>query len=123
MCLHHRGWLYRSPSTRKKCLPGCYYVKGIDKWKQSRVLGLGDFLIYNILVLISIPPSTSLIIKICVAFGTLVSVQIGHLLTHRLQHLMKIALTPAVPLLVITASIYIFLVDIIFRQYFNPCIE
>ncbi len=114
-----------SPSTnevserRKKRLPGCYYVKGIDKWKQSHVLGLGDFFIYNILVLISIPSSASLIIKICVALGTLISVQIGYLIMHRLQHLMKIVSAPGVPLPVITASTYMFFLNILFRQYFE----
>ncbi len=67
-CLHHRCWLYSSPSTnktsatKKKCRPGCYYVKCISKWKQTHVLGLGDFFVYNILVLISIPSSASMII-------------------------------------------------------------
>ncbi len=98
-------------------------MKGINKWKQSPVLGLGDFFVYNILVLITIPQSPSMIIKVCVAFGTMVSVQIGHLLTYRLISLVKVATAPGVPLPIITVSIYIFVLDIILPKYFNQCIE
>ncbi len=98
-------------------------MKGINKWEQSQALGLGDFFIYNILVLITIPPSAPMIIKVCVAFGTLVCVQIGHLLTYRLECLMKVTTAPGVPLPVMTVSIYMLVLDIILPKYFNQCIE
>jgi hypothetical protein len=75
------------------------------------------------LVLISILASASMIIKICVAFGAMVSVQIGHLLTYRLRSLVKVVKAPGLPLPVITASIYMFLLDIILPKHFNQCIE
>ncbi|CAF1095271.1 unnamed protein product [Rotaria sordida] len=95
MCLHHRGRFYHPSLTdqeitpRKKCQSGTYYIDGIDKWKTSPALGLGDFFTYNILILLALPPSSSIIIKIYVTLGSIVSVQIGRLLTFLLRRLTK----------------------------------
>jgi len=110
-------------ALRKKCQTGTYYIHGIDKWKTSASLGLGDFFTYNILVLFALPPSSSMIIKICVTLGSIVSVQIGCLLACWLRRLTKTSLGPGVPLPVITVSMYIFILNIIIPTNHNQCIE
>jgi hypothetical protein len=92
---------------RKKCLSGAYYIHGIDKWETSALLGLGDFFTYNLLILFALPSSSSMIIKICVTLGSIVSVQIGCLLTCWLRLLTKTHSVPGVPLPVITVSMYL----------------
>jgi hypothetical protein len=64
-----------------------------------------------------------MMIIVCVIFGTMISVQIGLLITHRLRCLMKLGTVPGIPLPVIIVSIYIFLLDIILPKYFDQCIE
>jgi hypothetical protein len=129
ICLHHRGSLYRRGLRNRTCIkrkksPAClYYNKGVDKWKQSGSLGLIDFFVYNILVLLTLPPFSSIIKKICVAFGSMISVQMGCLLTGWLQSRMKIDSAPAVPLPVLGVSIYLFILDILIPNNFNQCIE
>jgi len=128
VCLHHRGCFYNSSLTnemsmqRKECLSGVYYVKGVDKWETSISLGLGDFLVYNILILLVVPPSSSIIIKMCVTLGSIISVQVGFLLTYWLCSLIKKMSTPGVPLSVITVSIYLFILNIIIPTNLNQCI-
>jgi len=100
-------------APRKKCLSDTYYIDGVDKWKTSGGLGLSDFFTYNILVLFALRTSSSMIIKICVTIGSIVSVQIGHLLTFLLRRLTKTLVAPGVPLPVITVSIYLFILNII----------
>ncbi len=128
-CLYHRDCLYHPSLTnqaiapRKKCPSGIYYIDGIDKWKTSGLLGLADFFTYNILVLFALSPSSSMIIKICVTIGSIVSVQVGHLLTFLLCRLTKTFIAPGVPLPVITVSIYLFILNIIIPRNLNQCIE
>ncbi len=129
ICLHHRGWLYHSYLTnetfisRKKCRSSTYYIRGIDKWKTSGSLGLIDLFVYNMLLLLALPPSSSIIVKVCVTFGMIVGVQVGSLLTYWLYSVMKQLSAPGVPLPIITASIYLFILDIIIPNNFNQCIE
>ncbi len=129
LCLHHRGCLYDSSSTnqifiqRQECLSGVYYVNGVDKWETSGSLGLIDFYVYNILILLALPPSSSIIIKMCVTLGSIVSVQVGSLFTYWLRSLVKKRSAPCVPLPVITISIYIFVLNIIIPTNLNQCIE
>jgi hypothetical protein len=108
---------------RKKCQSGTYYIDGIDKWKTSGALGLGNFFTYNILVLFALPPSSSIIIKICLTLGSIVSVEVGRLLTFLLRRLTKTSVSPGTPLPVITVSIYLLILNIIIPANFNQCIE
>ncbi len=103
MCLHHRGRRYipcsmNCRSVKEKSPPiGSYFVKGVGKWKTSAALGFGDFVGYNIMVLLVVPQSSSIITKVCVTLGTIVCVQIGQLLTHWLELIVNIDLVPALP--------------------------
>lgn len=118
-CLQHDGelytpvWTHQAFTERKKCRSRYYYTKGVNKWKIGASLGSGDFLIYNILILFALSPSLSLITKICVTFGSIISVQIGCLLTSLLRQLANKSSAPGVPLSVITVSIYLFILDLI----------
>lgn len=128
ICLHYRGSLYEGDSKNQKlirktkCLPNCYYAKGRDKWKSSASLGVADFLIYNMLVLVVLPLSSSTIVKTYVTVGTIVSVQIGYFLTSWLGSFIKILGQPAVPLPVIIVTMYLFILDIIFSYNSDQCI-
>jgi len=108
---------------RKKFSACVYYTEGVDKWEESGGLGLIDFILYNMLLLLTLPPFSSIITKICVAFGSIISIQVGCLLTDWLQSRMKLQSTPGVPLPVITVSIYLFILGIIIPNNFNRCIE
>jgi hypothetical protein len=105
----------------RKCSSGFYYTKGVNKWKKGGLLGCGDFLVYNILVLFALPPSSSLITKICVTFGSIISVQIGSLLTYLLRRLAKKYSAPGVPLPIITVSIYLFILDLFMPNKLHQC--
>jgi hypothetical protein len=128
LCLHHRGRFYLSRSTIRKIAQnktptlGVYYVRGVDKWKKSGAIGFMDFFIYNILLLLVVPQSSSIAVKACVIFGCIVSVQVGLLLAHWLRYLVNLHVVPGVPLPVIMVSVYIFLLDVIMSN-FNRCIE
>ena len=100
-----------------------YYVKGADKWKKSASIGFGDFFVYNTLVLVVLPPSSSIITKMCVTFGSIISVQIGFFLTDYLHSVEEILSTPGVPLPVITVSTYLLILDNIVPEKFNQCIK
>jgi hypothetical protein len=127
-CLHYRGWLYISPTTNRKSSKsktpdmGAYFVRGIDEWKNSTALGFADFYVYDLLLLLVMTQSSSMIAKIYLMFGCIISVQVGQLLTFWLQRRAKIRVVPAIPLPVIMVSVYIFFLDIIMPN-FNQCIE
>jgi len=129
ICLHHRGWLYHSNSNNetfissKKCRSDVYHIQGIDKWKTSESLGVPDFFVYNILLLLALLPSSSIIIKVYVTFGAIVSVQVGSLLTYYLVSVVKKLSGPGLALPVITVSMYLFILDIIIPNNFNQCID
>ena len=95
----------------------------MDKWKESDYLGVADFLSYNMFVLIVLPMSSSIMIKIYITIGTIISVQIGFLLTDYLCSFLKIYAQPAVPLPVMIVSLYLFILDIIFSYNLDQCDE
>ena len=139
MCLHYEDDLYDPRSTddprlindlhltnyqiykRRPRRDGFYYTHGVDEYGKGGSLGYGDFFDYNLLVLFVLPPSSSLMTKIYVAFGAILSVQLGSLLTHLLQRLAKKYSAPGVPLPVITVSTYLFILGLIMPNEYNLC--
>ncbi len=132
-CLHPHGQLHDatsviisgSPLSGDLLLePGDYYVKdpidGIkNEDKYLPVLGLGDFMYYNLMVLFVLPPLLPMTTKICVAIGGIISVQVGYMATIWIATFWNVEnAVPALPLSVITYSIYAIFVDI-FMQYSN----
>jgi hypothetical protein len=92
-------------------VPCCYYTKGVSN--GGRLLGFGDFLIYNVLLLLilSLFPSTE--VKEWVAFGFIVSIIIGQLGTYYLEQVWKAKAMPGLPLPVISFSAYVLFLDTI----------
>jgi hypothetical protein len=101
-----------------------YYVSDprdgvMDKDKHGAMLGLGDFISYNLMLLFVLPPLLPMTTKIFVAVGGIISVQVGYMATIWIAAIWRVKNgTPALPLPVITYSIYAILVDI-FMNYSN----
>jgi hypothetical protein len=135
-CLHPRGYSHRmvlGTSTEPAILiglllePGEYYAADprdgtMNRNKRVPDLGLGDFFFYNLMVLLVLPPLLPMTTKIYVAIGGIISVQVGFMATIWIATCWNVlSAVPAVPLPVITCSIYTILVDI-FMQYSNTAI-
>jgi hypothetical protein len=109
--------------STKKYYRAVYYVEGPDKWNTSASLGLGDFFVYNMLILIMLPPSSSITTQICVTFGSIISVHVGSFLTDWLCSLTGNLSAPGIPVPVITVSIYFWILNIIVPKKFDQCIQ
>jgi len=98
-------------------LLGFYYNWNFDDNESDQkreCLGLGDFGVYNCMLLFVLPPMSSMTTKICIVIGHIIAVQIGREATDRIAILSKNSTQPAVPLPVVTVSLYfIFLNTII----------
>jgi hypothetical protein len=129
VCLHHQGRLYDSHSTNETFVPTkkyhkrVYYVEGADKWNTSASLDFGEFFVYNMLVLLVLPPSSSIITQICVTFGSIISIQVGCFLTDWLCYLVGNFSAPRIPIPVIMVSLHIWILNIIIPKEFDQCIE
>ncbi len=124
-CLHPRGRAHRSKLRMFKELPGSnrlkfprgyYYPHGIDDTTTSastpmRCLGLTDFLAFNLLVLFTQRAFSSMTIKLCVALGSIVLVQLGQIITVALGHFWSVCCMPGLPVPVIAVSMYCIVVD------------
>ncbi|CAM4888284.1 unnamed protein product [Rotaria socialis] len=86
--------------------------------KCNSFLGWGDFLIFNILLLLVIPTNSSITIRTCIAFGCIVSVQLADICTDSLLHYTDSDSLPALPLPTIAATAYAIVVDAII-EYSN----
>ncbi len=126
LCLHHRGTLYIPSSnnqTSNNHHPVTYYVGDENGERNGTCIGLGDFLIYNILLLLIVSPSSSITTIILLKVGCIISVQIGYIGTIMiLSRLWKNRVVPGLPLPVIIFSIYFLIVNI-FITSSNQCIE
>ena len=92
--------------------PNAYCVGNADGEKGGVNLGLIDFSVYNILLLLTVSSFMPITIKILVALGCIISVQVGSFATDLIfGKLWKINGQPAVPLPVITVSIYLFVLN------------
>jgi hypothetical protein len=120
MCLHPRGCL-RIPTSsttklvEKECDPGVYYT-GINGERKGDSLGLGDFLGYNVLLLIVLPESSSMSTQILLTLGCIICIDIGYILAGWLTSIWKEIGFPGVPLPVIVVSVYVLFLDIIMEN-------
>jgi len=128
LCLHHRGHLHtpssnvRTLNSKHFCRPDTYYVGDANSKTITRI-GLGDFFIYNTLLLLVLSPLSSMTTKILVTFGCIVSVQIGYVGTRVLfNRLWKNITVPALPLPLIAFSIYFLIVGIVTTRP-SQCIQ
>ena len=118
-CFHTQGRLH-APFPRKgkpavEVDPSGDYFTGIDGEKRGRALGFGDFLVYNLLVLLALPlsPSSTIITQLWITAGSIISINIGHLLTVCLQSKYRLQVAPGLPLPVMTFTAYVILLQFI----------
>jgi hypothetical protein len=76
-------------------------------------LGLGDFLAFNLMSLMIMNPLWSTITKMCVFFGCIVSIHIGHGIIIIVQSYWQENGMPAVPFATISFSAYAIVLNII----------
>jgi len=87
-CLHISGLFYnvRAPKKSKGDVFTVYLPYDLedsdeDVENPKECLGLGDFMVFNLMILFIIHPAWSMITKIFVALGCIVSIQIGYHVT------------------------------------------
>jgi hypothetical protein len=103
--------------------PITYYVGSADGERDGAMLGLGDFLFYNISLLLVLSLYVPTTIKIFVTLGCIVSVQVGYFATIMVfERLWKLDGIPALPLPVITFSVYFLILDYVVTSL-SKCIE
>jgi hypothetical protein len=105
--------------------PGRYYIDDyeditrIDETMDIPILGLGDFLYYNLMVLFVLPPLASVTTQIYIGIGCIIFIQIGYMLTNWIAILWnQTEIRPATSLPVVTVSTYTILLHI-FMQHLN----
>jgi len=79
------------------------------------VLGLGDFAVFNTMILLILQPEWSLTARMLVVFGCIISIHVGHRGTIFFEQLWSLNFSPAVPCPVITFSMYTIILDVIMR--------
>ncbi|UJR37449.1 hypothetical protein I4U23_030152 [Adineta vaga] len=87
-----------------------------DQTYDRAFLGLGDFTVFNFMLLLILPPSSSTITKIYITIGHIIVVQIAQELTDELSSIYNQSAQPGVPLPVIFVSLYFILLNI-FIEY------
>jgi hypothetical protein len=95
-------------------------MKKLDH-KSVLLLGLGDFLVFNQMVLFILLPVWSMITKILVVCGCIIAIQFGHCGTACIYRLWKLPNGPGLPLPVITFSIYAVILNVIMGYANNNC--
>jgi hypothetical protein len=94
--------------------PGLYITHELDHDDDDdsfESIGIGDFVIYNWMLLFILPPFISIQEKILVLIGHIISVQMGCWMTSSLGHYWKTNRLPAVPCSVVCVSLYALVID------------
>ena len=125
VCLHPRGYLRKEPiiSPKSLCL-GCprypsgrYYLRDYETdGGELCALGLGDFLFYNLMVLLPSYPLASLRTRLGIFCGSLLSIQIGNVGTVALGRFWDQRSMPGLPFPVVTFSAYTIFLNSIMQQ-------
>jgi len=122
-CLHPQFLRYNSSSIKKLSdkkifdLHNVYYTWDLDDDKLDEegtlvCLGLGDFYVFNLMLLSVLPPLSSMTMKVCITIGYIVAIQIGQEGTALLRYFWKQSIQPALPLPIVAVLIYSFLLSI-----------
>jgi hypothetical protein len=82
-----------------------------DQKNNRESLGLGDFQIFNLMLLLILSPVSSMTTKIYITIGHIIAIQIGQEATDRLGRFYNQCLQPALPLPVIFFSLYAILLN------------
>ena len=94
--------------------PGLYITHELehdDPDDDEESLGLGDFIIYNLMFLFILPPFICIQEKTLVLIGHIISVQMGFWMTRSLGQYWQSNRLPAVPCSVVFVSLYVLVVD------------
>jgi hypothetical protein len=94
--------------------PGFYITHELDHDDpddDQESIGIGDFFIYNWVLLFILPPFKFIQEKTLVLIGHIISVQMGFWLTRFLGHYWQSKRLPAVPFSVVCVSLYALVVD------------
>ena len=90
-------------------------------YENRLFLGLGDFSVFNLMVLFIPLPTWSLTIKILVVFGCIISIQVGQCSTAYIHRLWQLAVVPGLPFSVITFSVYAVILNVIIEYTNHDC--
>jgi hypothetical protein len=83
----------------------------LDEQDEFRCLGLGDFHMFNLMLLSILPSLASMTTKMCITIGYLIAVQIGREASNKLSHLYNQSGYPGLPIPVIMVSLYTILLN------------
>ncbi|CAF3580373.1 unnamed protein product [Rotaria sordida] len=122
-CLHPQMLRYNSDSIKKLSeknlsdLHNIYYTWDIDddKFDEKDILiclGIGDFYVFNLMLLNILSPLSSMTINMCITIGYIIAVQIGQEGTARIGYFCNQSKQPALPLPIVSVLIYSFLLSI-----------
>jgi hypothetical protein len=116
--MENRRILDKLSTDGKPSLFGSYHTWNFDDdddesdQKNNRAtLGLGDFQIFNLMLLLILSPVSSMTTKIYITIGHIIAIQIGQEATDRLGRFYNQYLQPALPLPVIFFSLYAILLN------------
>jgi hypothetical protein len=115
--LHPNGYTYNQRVFDELLCNGLPSILGLyyswdfaddesNQRKKRACLGLGDFATYNHMLLLVLPPLSSMTVKICIVIGHIIIVQISQEATHQLGCLYEQWTRPGVPLPVAAISMY-----------------
>ncbi len=114
---------YNSDSIKKLSeknlsdLHNIYYTWDIDdddKFDEKDILiclGIGDFYVFNLMLLTILSPLSSMTINVCITIGYIIAVQIGQEGTARIGNFCNQSKQPALPLPIVSVLIYSFLLS------------
>jgi hypothetical protein len=95
-------------------------IKTLDH-KPVFIFGLGDFFVFNQMVLFILLPVWPMITKILVVCGCIIAIQLGQCGTAFIHRLWKLDILPGLPMPVITFSIYAMILNVIMEYANNNC--
>jgi hypothetical protein len=108
--------------------PFCYYSHDIEdeidaKIKELQIIGGGDFMQYNWLLLWLLPPLVSLKIQLYILFGFIICIQIGIHLMIWIGTRLGVECMPDTPIPLIVVSIYGIIIDVITQNLDVDCVK
>jgi hypothetical protein len=127
LCLHPNGRFYNLNlpeellKTDLQIPTGVYSTWDLDdneleEETEQRTVGHGDFYFYNLMLLLILPPLSSMTTKVLVTIGYIIIVHIGSETTFRLGLPYNKHNLPGVPLPVAAVTMYAIILDI-FIEY------
>jgi hypothetical protein len=136
--LHHRGYAYGifKNGFSKSPIPGFFYTYDVDDIEKNKrkfkneefvddekylpethndveCLGLGDFFTFDLMILFILQPQWSIITKIFVVIGCIISIQAGQCGTLLFAQVWQLTGFPALPFSVVTFSLYTLILNVI----------